>query len=318
MPKQPLVSIIIPTFNRAHLIGETLDSVLAQTYQNWECIVVDDGSTDHTADVMQMYCSKDSRFQYHHRPKDRLQGGNGARNYGFEISNGEYINWFDSDDVMCDEKLQIQIGSLESSSYNFSVCQTLVFEGGIDNILGLRHDRIISKQPLLDFIKGEISFFTPSPLFKKPFLRDFNLKFDEELKAAQEWGFLTKVLFYSPVYIALDTPLIKIRKHNSSISFNGNYDLRKWYYYLAREKLFLFLKDKKTSNKKEINTYLFSYFQSRITSYMFERKEKESWIIFNNILKDYYSFPKSVYIKLYIKFVLLTGRGYNFRNKIIS
>ena len=91
--KEPLVSIIIPTYNRAHLIGETLGSVLAQTYQNWECIVVDDGSTDNTEAVLATFTAKDSRFQYDQRPKDRLAGGNAARNYGFELSKGEYINW---------------------------------------------------------------------------------------------------------------------------------------------------------------------------------------------------------------------------------
>lgn len=86
--EQPLVSIIIPTYNRAHLIGETLDSVLAQIYTNWECIVVDDGSTDSTAELLAFYVEKDSRFQYHHRPKDRLKGANACRNYGFELSRG--------------------------------------------------------------------------------------------------------------------------------------------------------------------------------------------------------------------------------------
>ena len=71
MQEHPLVSIIILTYNRAHLIGETLDSVLAQTYTHWECIVVDDGSTDATDEVLATYVEKDSRFQYHHRPKDR-------------------------------------------------------------------------------------------------------------------------------------------------------------------------------------------------------------------------------------------------------
>lgn len=82
---QPLVSIIIPTYNRAHLIGETLDSVMAQTYTNWECIVVDDGSTDNTAELLVVYCNKDNRFQYHHRPKDRPKGANAYRNYGIDV-----------------------------------------------------------------------------------------------------------------------------------------------------------------------------------------------------------------------------------------
>ena len=59
MSDQPLVSIIIPTYNRAHLIGETLDSVVAQTYLNWECIIVDDGSSDNTDEVVGKYVEKD-------------------------------------------------------------------------------------------------------------------------------------------------------------------------------------------------------------------------------------------------------------------
>src|SRR5690606_34809029 len=109
MTHSPLVSIIIPTYNRAHLISETLDSVLAQTYTNWECIVVDDGSTDATEALLHDYMEKDKRFQYHKRPVNHLPGGNGARNYGFNQSQGEFIQWFDSDDLMVSEKLELQV-----------------------------------------------------------------------------------------------------------------------------------------------------------------------------------------------------------------
>src|SRR5690554_2207297 len=123
MQEQPLVSIIIPTFNRAHLIGETLDSVIAQTYQNWECIVVDDGSTDHTAEIMANYLAKDSRFQYHHRPKNRPAGGNAARNFGFGVSKGEYINWLDSDDLFLPDKLSVQMEYMLHHKVEVHVCQ---------------------------------------------------------------------------------------------------------------------------------------------------------------------------------------------------
>ena len=95
-----LVSIIMPTYNRAHLIGQTLDSVLAQTYPNWECIIVDDWSTDTSDEVVGEYVKKDSRFQYYQRPKDRKKGPNSCRNYGLELSKGEFVKWFDSDDIM--------------------------------------------------------------------------------------------------------------------------------------------------------------------------------------------------------------------------
>lgn len=318
MTNQPLVSIIIPTYNRAHLIGETLDSVLAQTYQNWECIVVDDGSTDNTEELLNSYIAKDSRFQYYHRPQDRLAGGNAARNYGFEVSKGEYVNWFDSDDIMCNNKLQMQLDALAIFEHDFSVCQTLVFEGKISNILGLRHQHIISKDPLLDFVKGEIAFLTQSPLFKKSFLTKYNLKFSEDLKAAQEWEFFTRVLFYSPEYHITEEPLVKIRKHNESISFNEDNNLRNWYYYLAREKFFLFLRDKCVRNNQEINDFLSFYFKSRLKKYLFEKKAKESWAIFNNTIVFLYSSPKVFVLKLYIQFVILTGKGYSFYDKLIS
>lgn len=91
MKKQPLVSIIIPTYNRAHLIGETLDSVLAQTYKNWECIIVDDGSSDNSDEIIDECVKKDARFKYYQRPDEHLPGGNGARNYGFRMSRGTKV-----------------------------------------------------------------------------------------------------------------------------------------------------------------------------------------------------------------------------------
>jgi len=124
----PLVSIIIPTYNRAHLIGETLDSVLAQTYTNWECIVVDDGSADGTDKLLATYCEKDARFQYHNRPSNRLKGANACRNIGFELSKGEYVNWLDSDDIWSRNKIEEQIKILIVSDSDIVTCKWGRFE----------------------------------------------------------------------------------------------------------------------------------------------------------------------------------------------
>ena len=144
MSKNPLVSIIIPTYNRAHLIKETLDSVLTQTYTNWECIIVDDGNSDNTEEVINSYIAKDQRFKYCHRPSEHLPGGNGARNFGFKKSKGDLIQWFDDDDVMHKNKLSIQVKSLLNTKYYFSVCQTIVFDNDINNIIGLKCEKIYS------------------------------------------------------------------------------------------------------------------------------------------------------------------------------
>ncbi|NGX84090.1 glycosyltransferase family 2 protein [Aequorivita sp. KMM 9714] len=193
----PLVSIIIPTYNRAHLIGETLDSVLAQTYQNWECIVVDDGSTDNTDEVMAAYMAKDTRFQYHHRPKDRLPGGNAARNYGFEVSKGEYIQWFDSDDLMLPEKLEIKVKVISEYNVDFVVCEgaEIIDEKNLSYVK--KWKLYETDVALLEHIKGNLVFGTNGPLFNKQYLDNKPL-FDVELKISQEWEFFSRLLISSP------------------------------------------------------------------------------------------------------------------------
>ncbi|WP_456376536.1 glycosyltransferase family 2 protein, partial [Lutibacter sp.] len=210
----PLVSIIIPTYNRAHLIGETLDSILAQTYTHWECIVVDDGSTDGTGSLLAEYCKKDNRFQYHHRPKDRPKGANACRNYGFELSKGEYIHWFDSDDLMHIDRLEIQINAFDNTNFNFSVCQTLVFINSVKNIIGLRHEKIYSNNTFEGYLKHEIIWITSSFIWKRYFIQTMDYLFDEELQAAQEWEFHCRALFVSPSYHVIEKPLVYLRKHD--------------------------------------------------------------------------------------------------------
>jgi glycosyltransferase involved in cell wall biosynthesis len=109
MIKPSLVSIIIPTYNRADLIGETLDSILSQSYQHWECIVVDDGSTDRGLEVVNSYAKIEPRIKIFERPSDRAKGANACRNYGFEKSSGAYIQFLDSDDLLSINKLKSQI-----------------------------------------------------------------------------------------------------------------------------------------------------------------------------------------------------------------
>lgn len=111
-----LISVIIPTFNRASLIGETLDSVLSQTYNNWECIIVDDGSTDGTKEAIEVYSTNDKRFKYFQRPTDRKKGASPCRNYGLEMAKGDYIQFLDSDDLLENNKFEEQIKVLSGIS----------------------------------------------------------------------------------------------------------------------------------------------------------------------------------------------------------
>jgi glycosyltransferase involved in cell wall biosynthesis len=100
-----LVSVIIPTYNRAHLIGETIQSVMRQTYSNWEIIVVDDGSTDNTREVISRFADKN--ILYH--CVDHYGSSGAVRNYGISQSSGEYIAFLDSDDLWRPDKLAFQL-----------------------------------------------------------------------------------------------------------------------------------------------------------------------------------------------------------------
>lgn len=100
------ISIVLPTFNRAHLIEKALRSVLAQTFQNWELIIVDDGSTDNTFATIESVLRSDPRMRYHYAANRGLAG---ARNTGVQISSAPFITFLDSDDWYSPEHLELRM-----------------------------------------------------------------------------------------------------------------------------------------------------------------------------------------------------------------
>lgn len=120
-----LVSVIIPSYNQANFLSETLDSVLKQDYQNWECIIIDDGSTDNTKEITQKYCNEDKRFKY---IKQKNQGPSVARNRGITISNGEFILPLDSDDLISNNYIKEAVDVfLEKPETKLVYCQAELF-----------------------------------------------------------------------------------------------------------------------------------------------------------------------------------------------
>ena len=107
MSNNPLVSIVIPTYNREDFIEEAVDSVISQTYKNWELFIVDDGSTDNTEGVVKKYLT-DSRVSYH---KKENGGQSSGRNFGYKISSGEFIAFLDSDNYWHAERLEKSVNA---------------------------------------------------------------------------------------------------------------------------------------------------------------------------------------------------------------
>jgi len=99
---KPFFSIIVPTYNRAHLISKAIESVIAQSFVNWELIIVDDGSTDKTMDLIASYQEKDTRIRYIYQENAERSA---ARNNGIDHAKGEYICFLDSDDYYLKKNL---------------------------------------------------------------------------------------------------------------------------------------------------------------------------------------------------------------------
>ncbi len=112
-----LVSIITPSYNTAKYIAETIKSVQAQTYPNWEMIIVDDCSTDNTDEVVSKFLS-DSRIKYLKNPQN--SGAAISRNYALREAKGKYVAFLDSDDLWAENKLEKQLAFMENNGYNFS------------------------------------------------------------------------------------------------------------------------------------------------------------------------------------------------------
>ena len=104
MPETPFFTVIVPTYNQVRYLGEALDSLLAQTDPDWEAVIVNDGSTDDTAQVIDAYCRKDHRFRAFHKPNG---GAGSALNVGLREAHGEWICWLSSDDLFMPTKLEI-------------------------------------------------------------------------------------------------------------------------------------------------------------------------------------------------------------------
>jgi len=128
----PLVSIIVPCYKQAHFLNESLQSVLNQTYVDWECIIVNDGSQDNTESIAKQWCKKDNRFSYLYKENGGLSS---ARNSGIAISKGEYILPLDADDCIYKDYLIKLVPELQQdNSLAIVSCYSQFFEKNLKNI----------------------------------------------------------------------------------------------------------------------------------------------------------------------------------------
>jgi len=312
-----LVSIIIPTYNRSCLLGATLESILAQTYNNWECIVVDDGSIDYTEELMHFYCEKDNRIQFHPRPVRKLKGANACRNYGFELSKGKYIQWFDSDDLMVPEFLEIKVKAMEENEIDFVISKAANFQDpNVDNIISenLGYYRFEKFEIThYNYVVQKVNWLTYDFLGKWELCE--RVKFNERLKSAQERNFFSRITCYSVKAKVLDVYLTKRRIHaiSTQARFKNNSVLRE------REHLHFLYETWKDlyseCGSKESLQYLFD------NALKITLTKKVNWYFIFGLTKAFISMKKYKTGFWYLSYqtgLKLTNRGNVFRRKFLN
>ncbi|MBD0833092.1 glycosyltransferase family 2 protein [Aestuariibaculum sediminum] len=318
-----LVSIIIPTYNRGNIIGETLNSILEQTYANWECIIVDDGSTDNTGLVVQSYIEKDARFKYFERPVERLKGGNAARNFGFEKSQGEYVNWFDSDDVMLPEFLNKKV---EVFNENKSL-HAVLHKNRYSNYLmtQFRDSKFEYSSPndlYLDYALERIEIQTCGFMWRKNYLADRAL-FDENLERYQDNEFHIRMLATKPRLKILDEVLATIRGGNgdkNQISSRNNVSKKKLhdiFYYRYQSLNYSKALDKShylTLLNGVYKKLLWSFYAYVLQEKSFVRRTRDIFKSYNKLKIVYFNkrIPLVAKVKshLYLFYIAMVGRPF--------
>ena len=206
-----LISVIIPCYNQAQYMDECLQSVLDQTFTDWECIIVNDGSPDNTEEIAKRWIEKDNRFIYLAKKKG---GVSSARNAGLEIAKGEWIQFLDCDDLIVKEKFQISSDSF--ANYDFVLSNYFYFSKKSKNI-GYKdfHERQINYNFLVE--EWDHQFIIPihCPIFRR---KKMNKNFNTFLKAKEDWIFWLDFFKNNPEVKYIEEPLAYYRNNANSVT----------------------------------------------------------------------------------------------------
>lgn len=194
----PRVSVIIPCYNRAVLICETIDSVRAQTFDDWEVIVVDDHSLDPSLVVAHRYARWDRRIHAVLRKGDR-KGGNICRNQGFSLAKGDYIIFLDSDDLLSPTCIEQRVADMDGSpDCGFGVYQTELFKLAVGDRRVLWNTYNESSD-LHRFLSLDTVWLTTGPIWRRSALEQLG-GFDENVVSYQDWDLHVRALIAQVKY----------------------------------------------------------------------------------------------------------------------
>lgn len=302
---KPLISIIIPTYNRAHLIGETIKSIQKQSFNNWECLIIDDGSTDGSEDFIKSFMANEPRIQYYRKPENRPKGPSSGRNFGFEKSKGDFINFFDSDDLMHPQKLEIDLKNIKSGDYDFTISQSRFFNAEMQPSKVFWNTELWSDDPLNDFIIKKIGWGVNSPLWKRESLLKNNLRFDEYLITADDYFYHIEALSKGMTPSIINKVLVKLRIHAIRLeNFKVKSPFKLYVAYRLLSNTALNLSERTISQLRNMSLRQLS------TSY----KNKDYWLGINYTLM-FLVLVQPMSYKVQLLKMLLYGTLYNISNR---
>lgn len=211
------ISIIMATLNRSQFIMGSLHYIQQQTFTEFECLIIDDGSIDKTEKLVLKVASEDSRMKYYKRTSNYQKGLPGCRNYGLDLAKGDYIVFFDDDDIPHPRLLELAVKNLKDSENSFCRYGRTVFSG--DFIADFDNSEEYLVEPLPKnitelMIIGKVPFNSCQILWKRSCFDE--IRFNEKLLFAEEWECYTRILIKKNQGINLKKVLYHGRKHAHS------------------------------------------------------------------------------------------------------
>lgn len=291
----PKVTIIMATYNRAHFIVETLLSIQNQTFRNWECLIIDDGGTDNTNEIITPILEQDKRFQYLKRTDGYLKGLPGCRNYGLDLAKGDYIIFFDDDDIAHPQNLELCVLELDDPAFSFCRYIREVFFKKFDYTFDyskIYSSFYIDVNDVEKMLKNELHFNSCAIMWKAECFE--KNRFAENLMYAEEWELYSRILTQGYRGISIEKCLFYGRKHLNSNTgeFYSNNPIRRESY---TEAILLVVKNLKEKHllSDTIKRYFiaisidyeeFNLFINIINSMDLSMIEKIKWKFFYTIL----------------------------------
>ncbi|MFY0687761.1 MAG: glycosyltransferase family 2 protein [Cyclobacteriaceae bacterium] len=187
---EPIISVVVPAYNRAHTLKRCIESVLNQEYKNWELLIVDDGSTDSSKDLVLSYSKNNAEIKWLERPQERPKGANACRNLGIENAAGSFVAMLDSDDELLPSKLKSDMEVVQNQEGKGGIYSAIIIDDGDDRVKS-KSRALRSNESYVDFI-FEKDLIAATSTYFLPREEAVQLKWDESLQRHQDLDYFIR------------------------------------------------------------------------------------------------------------------------------